>query len=111
MSPTTGGLVMLSEMLSKLPPSERKIATYILENPQEAISCTTSELGERSTTSGAAVIRLCKLLGLKGFQELKLRIAGDLQKTVEEGYRDIQPMESQASVLYKVTNNSIQSLR
>lgn len=111
MTPTTGGLVMLSEMLSKLPPSERKLAEYILENPQDAVSCTTSDLGIRSTTSGAAVIRLCKSLGLKGFQELKLRVAGDLHKTVEEGYRDIQPMESQASVISKVTNNSIQSLR
>jgi DNA-binding MurR/RpiR family transcriptional regulator len=111
MSPTTGGLVMLSELLNRLAPSERKIAAYILEHPQEAISCTTSELGERSSTSGAAVIRLCKSLGLKGFQELKLRVAGDLHKNTEEGYRDIQPMESQSSVLQKVTNNSIQSLR
>src|SRR5690606_20756427 len=79
MSFMTGGLVMLSEMLPKLPPSESKIAAYILKNPKESISLTASELGKQSNTSSAAVIRLCKSLDLKGFQDLKLRIAGDLQ--------------------------------
>jgi DNA-binding MurR/RpiR family transcriptional regulator len=108
---TTGGLFMISEMLNKLPPSERKIAEYIIENPEIAINCTANELGERSSTSGAAVIRLCKSLGLKGFQELKLRIAGDLQKTKEEGYRDIKPNEPYYKVIEKMTNNSIQAIK
>lgn len=111
MSSTSGGLILLSEMSSKLPPSERKIAEYILTNPGVAVSCTASDLAARSMTSSAAVIRLCKSLGLKGFQELKLKIAGDLQKTSEDGYRDIKPNEPQDSVMEKVTNNSIQAIR
>ncbi|WLD91929.1 MurR/RpiR family transcriptional regulator [Alkalihalobacillus sp. AL-G] len=111
MTSTTGGLVMLKEMLEKLPPSERKIATHILTNPQASITATTNELAQQSQTSSAAVIRLCKSLGLKGFQELKIKVAGDLQKTTTEGYRDIQPNETHASVLEKMTNNSIQSLK
>lgn len=107
----TGGLVMLSEMLPKLPPSERKIALYILENPQEAITLTANELGKRSSTSSAAVIRLCKSLNVKGLQELKLRIAGDLQKGIPEGSRDIEPNESKYSIIEKMTSNSIQTLK
>ncbi len=98
-------------MLPLLPPSERKIAYYIIENPQEAISLTAIELGKRSSTSGAAVIRLCKSLNLKGFQDLKLRIAGDLQKTDEKGFRDIEPNEPLLSVIDKMTNNSVQTIR
>jgi len=108
---TNGGLVILTEMLPSLPPSEKKIASYIIENPQEAISLTANELGKRSATSGAAVIRLCKSLNLKGFQDLKLRIAGDLQKTDERGFSDIEPNESIVSVIEKMTNNSIQTIR
>jgi DNA-binding MurR/RpiR family transcriptional regulator len=111
MSPTTGGLVMLSEMLDKLPPSESKIAKYILSEPNRAITCTASELGKLSSTSSAAVIRLCKSLGLKGFQELKLKVAGDLHKAPAEGYRDIKPNESQSIVIEKMTNNSVQTLK
>ncbi|MCF6137735.1 MurR/RpiR family transcriptional regulator [Pseudalkalibacillus berkeleyi] len=102
---------MLKEMHDKLPPSEKKIASFILQDPRAAISSTTSELAQLSQTSSAAVIRLCKSLGLKGFQELKMKVVGDLQKSVHEGYRDIQPNESHASVLEKMTNNSIQSLK
>lgn len=111
MSSMNGGLVMLTEMLPSLPPSERKIALYIIENPNEAISLTAMELGNRSSTSGAAVIRLCKSLNLKGLQDLKLRIAGDLQKTTDHGFRDIEPNESLLSIIDKMTNNSIQTIR
>lgn len=106
-----GGLVMLSEMLSKLPPSERKIAAYILENPRESISMTASELGKMSDTSSAAVIRLCKSLDLKGLQELKLRVAGDLQKSKPQAFRDIEPNESKYSIIEKMTINSIQTIQ
>ncbi|WP_010677283.1 MurR/RpiR family transcriptional regulator [Bacillus timonensis] len=102
---------MLQEMHENLPPSEKKIALYILENPQETITLTASELGKRSTTSSAAVIRLCKSLDLKGFQDLKLRIAGDLQKKKVTGFRDIEPNETTLSIIEKMTNNSVQTLR
>lgn len=106
-----GGIVMLKEIIGKLPPSEQKIASYIIEHPEAAITATASELGERTGTSGAAVIRLCKSLGLKGFQDLKLKVAGDLQKDQEAGYRDIRPNEDHSSVIQKMTSNSIQALR
>lgn len=106
-----GGLMMIKEGLSKLPPSERKVASYILEHPHDAIYSTASDLGKKSSTSSAAVIRLCKSLGLQGFQELKLRISGDLQKPSEEIYRDIQPGEDERMIVEKMTNNSLTALR
>ncbi|MED1560634.1 RpiR family transcriptional regulator [Alkalihalobacillus alcalophilus ATCC 27647 = CGMCC 1.3604] len=111
MSFMTGGLVMLTEMLPKLPPSEKKIAEYLIEHPQESISLTAHELGKRSATSSAAVIRLCKSLNLKGLPDLKLRIAGDLQKKIEHGLRDIEPNESAITIIDKMTSNSIQTIR
>lgn len=111
MSYMTGGLTMLTEMLPMLPPSEKKIASYIIGHPEEAINLTAQELGKRSNTSGAAVIRLCKSLDLKGFQDLKFRIAGDLQKTTDEGFRDIKPNESLQSIIDKMTINSIQTIK
>ncbi|RWZ51408.1 MurR/RpiR family transcriptional regulator [Halobacillus fulvus] len=111
MNSLTGGLMMLKEMKDKLPPSERKIAQFILEHPHEAIHCTATQLGELSSTSSAAVIRLCKSLGLKGLQELKLRISGDLQKKPDASYRDIQPGEASDLIVEKVTNNSLQAIK
>lgn len=102
---------MLQNMLEQLPASERKIAQYILENPRIILNSTVNDIGTQAKTSGAAVIRLCKSLGLNGFQDLKVRIAGDLVKPAEQGYRDIEPGESYFSIVQKTTSNSIQSIR
>ncbi|WP_299087205.1 MurR/RpiR family transcriptional regulator [uncultured Metabacillus sp.] len=106
----SGGLNMIKNVIPSLPESERKIADYILEHPKEIVNCTAGELGTLAGSSSAAVIRLCKSLGVKGFQELKVRIAGDLVKPVEQGYRDIEPDETIQSIVQKTTSNSIQSL-
>ena len=106
-----GGLKMLQNMLLQLPASERKIAQYILENPQSILNSTVNDIGAQAKTSGAAVIRLCKSLGLNGFQDLKVRIAADLVNRAEQGYRDIEPGESYFSIVQKTTSNSIQSIR
>jgi DNA-binding MurR/RpiR family transcriptional regulator len=106
----SGGLNMIKNVIPSLPESERKIADYILDHPKEVVNCTAGELGTLAGSSSAAVIRLCKSLGVKGFQELKVRIAGDLVKPVEQGYRDIEPHETIQSIVQKTTSNSIQSL-
>ncbi|KKI89892.1 RpiR family transcriptional regulator [Bacillus sp. SA1-12] len=106
----SGGLNIIKNVIPSLPESERKIADYILDHPKEVVNCTAGELGALAGSSSAAVIRLCKSLGVKGFQELKVRIAGDLVKPVEQGYRDIEPDETIQSIVQKTTSNSIQSL-
>lgn len=107
----SGALTILEEMINSLPPSEKKIARYILSHPDDTLSLTALQLGEKSETSSAAVIRLCKSLGFKGFQQLKLKLAGDLQKSDSDGYRDIKPGESTSEVVFKMTNNSIQTIK
>ncbi|MBB6451713.1 DNA-binding MurR/RpiR family transcriptional regulator [Salirhabdus euzebyi] len=112
MTRTNAGIFMLKEMKDKLPPSERKIAEFILNQPEKAISMTAAELGKATTTSSAAVIRMCKSLNIKGIQELKLRIAGDLQRNTKEvDLRDIEPNESCISTIEKMTSHSIQTIQ
>ncbi len=108
---SAGGLHRLRLMLDQLTVAERKIAEYILAHPQEAVHETAAGLGKRTGTSGATVVRLCKSLQLNGFQDLKMRIAGDLAKPEESGYRDIRPEEPAGLILQKMTSNSVQSLR
>jgi len=107
----SGVLKMVVNRVEQLPASERKIAEYILEYPYEVVNCKVNELAEKTNSSGAAVIRLCKSLGLNGFQDLKVRIAGDLGKPEEPGYRDIERDETAEMIVQKTLNNSIQSLR
>jgi DNA-binding MurR/RpiR family transcriptional regulator len=107
----TGGLKMIKEMMDKLPPSEKKIAEYILNNPKNTIDMTTHQLAEEANASSSAVVRLSKSLGLKGFQDLKLRIFGDLNIPTESVYRDIEANEGAESIISKITENSIKGIQ
>ncbi|TLS38698.1 MurR/RpiR family transcriptional regulator [Pseudalkalibacillus caeni] len=111
MSRTNAGIFMLKEMKDKLPPSERKIAEFILKQPQDAISMTAAGLGKATKTSSAAVIRMCKSLNISGIQELKIRIAGDLQRNIKVDLRDIEPNEPCTSTIEKMTSHSLQTIR
>lgn len=106
-----GGLVRLRALLDDLTPSERKIGAYILEHPQETVQSSVAQLSERSGGSPAAIIRLCKSLGVTGFQELKLKIAGDLQTNEQYQYTEIRPKDSVESIISHVSTNNIQSIK
>ncbi|WP_343834646.1 MurR/RpiR family transcriptional regulator [Bacillus horti] len=107
----SGGITIIKEMLHILRPSERKVAEYILEEPGKAIKLTIADLAKASQSSEAAIIRLCKRLDFKSFSELKIRVAGDLQKPVAEKYYDILPNEQMKDVVAKVSTNNIQAIR
>ncbi|UUX33249.1 MurR/RpiR family transcriptional regulator [Fundicoccus culcitae] len=51
--------------------SEQLIADYILKNPTAVQSMTAEELGKKSFTSKATVLRFCNKLDLKGFNDLR----------------------------------------
>lgn len=105
-----GGLILIRETFDRLPPSEKKLASYILSKPIEVVTMTVSQLGSESGTSGAAVSRLCKSLNVKSFQELKLRINGDLIQDTEVKERDIKPGELVEDIVQKVTNQATHML-
>ncbi|GIP38771.1 putative HTH-type transcriptional regulator [Paenibacillus sp. J31TS4] len=110
-----GGLVRLREVLDQLNPSERKVADYILVYPERMIQLSGAQLAEECSSSQAAIVRLCKSMGVKGFQDLKLRVAGDVQEQrkdkVSSGYQEIRPHDSIGTIIEHVSNNNIQSIR
>lgn len=58
--------------------AEKKVADYILIDPENTVRINVSELAELSGASDATVIRFCKHLGYKGFYQMKLKLAHDL---------------------------------
>lgn len=101
----------MREAIDQLSPSERKVADYIMQNPAEMITLSVAQLAARSGSSQAAIIRMCKSLGIGSYQELKLKVAGDLRDMESTGYQDIKPGETIAGIIQTVSNNNIQSIR
>ncbi|NGQ94896.1 MurR/RpiR family transcriptional regulator [Brevibacillus sp. SYP-B805] len=109
-----GGLVSLQAILDQLKPSERRVAEFILANPEQVVHLSVQKLAELSGVSEATVIRLARSLNMKGYQELKLRIAGDLTKqsaAAGGSYQEIMIQGSVESIIQSVSWNNIQSIQ
>ncbi|MGG4440088.1 MurR/RpiR family transcriptional regulator [Brevibacillus fortis] len=107
-----GGLVSLQAILDQLKPSERKVADFILAHPEDVVKLSVQKLAEYSGVSEATIIRLARSLNMKGYQELKLRIAGDLTKQTAMGsYQEIMMEGSVESIMQAVSWNNIQSIQ
>lgn len=68
----------LNEIMNALPASEQKIAVYLVSNLNDSVGISVEELASRSDSSQAAVVRLCKKLGYRGYREFSLKLASDL---------------------------------
>jgi DNA-binding MurR/RpiR family transcriptional regulator len=66
-------------------PTEQSVIDYMLKNPQEIATISIRELAERTFTSPAAVFRLCQKLGLKGYNEFKIRFMSEMSRAVQDG--------------------------
>lgn len=110
-----GILLKIKEMLNSFNPSERKIANYILNNSDEVIHLSISELSDRSCTSQAAIVRFCKIFNLKGYKDLKSEITSDLMFSQkkdedEDRYTDISPGDKLESIIENVCLNNKKSI-
>ncbi len=61
-----------------LTPTENQLVQYILQNKEQVQNLSIQSLAERTFASKSAIHRLCKKLGLNGFNELKVKVAQDL---------------------------------
>ena len=74
---------------SSLRKSEKKIADYLQQHAQERLDFSITELARRLAVSETTVSRFCRVIGLRGFQDLKLSMAAS-SSPVEE-FKNIPP--------------------
>ncbi|TVY10186.1 MurR/RpiR family transcriptional regulator [Paenibacillus cremeus] len=108
-----GGLVSIEAAMGSLKPMERKAAEYILQHPEKVVGLSVQKLAEYAEVSEATIVRLSRSLHYKGFQELKLRIAGDLSQASlpAESYQEIRTDGSITHLIESVSNNNIVSIQ
>ncbi len=78
-----GALSRLRAEQPHLTPALRRLAEVVLASPQEVIYQSVTELADLAEVGEASVIRLCRDLGFKGFQDFKLVLAADLARASE----------------------------
>ena len=59
--------------------SEKEIGRYILNHGEEVLNMSVKELAKKTYTSPATIVRLCKKIGLKGYNDFKIKYSAELQ--------------------------------
>ncbi|WP_390580639.1 MurR/RpiR family transcriptional regulator [Paenibacillus illinoisensis] len=92
---------------------ERRVAKYILENPQEVMGISVQRLAQKVKVSEATIIRLSRSLKCEGFKELKMRLAADLvlSENAKDEYRQFQIGQSTSELIDSVWGSNVKSLQ
>ncbi|RXJ02182.1 MurR/RpiR family transcriptional regulator [Anaerobacillus alkaliphilus] len=75
---------MISSYYPSLTKSEQKVASIVLQQMEKVIYYSVTDLADAAEVGDATVLRFCRKIGLKGYQEFKLAIAKDLTVTSQE---------------------------
>jgi DNA-binding MurR/RpiR family transcriptional regulator len=93
-------LFVIRQYLPSLPAGERKIAAYVLGDPQKALHYKIADLAHQSGVSQAAIVRFCHRLGMKGYSEFKLRLSRDVFNFTNEQLPDDVEGETEADPVH-----------
>lgn len=67
--------LFINACLASLSDTERRLAEYVLANPQSVMHMNAKQFAQACGSSPAAVVRFSKRLGFQGFTALKLDLA------------------------------------
>ena len=103
-------ILLIQSMYPSFHRVEKKIADYILENSEEVVTLSISELAKNLEVAESSIVRFCKILHLGGFGELKLNLACRPKEKPVLPFGNVKKDDSTAEILDKVLGASIQVL-
>ena len=109
--PVDNALTRIRIAYPNLPKGARRIAEFVLENPQEVIGMSVTELSEATASSEGSVVNFCQKMGLSGFQQLKLSLAQETVQPIQFIHEDLAQGDDTALVCRKIFHSGIQTLR
>jgi DNA-binding MurR/RpiR family transcriptional regulator len=107
----SGTLVRLRGVYPSLNRAARQVADHVLADPERVIRASVSEVAAASRVSDATVVRLARLLGFRGYQDLKISLARDLVSPLDSLVEDLKEGDTPEAVVRKVFAANIRCLQ
>lgn len=101
-------ILKIKMLYPKMGKAEKKIAEWIIENPNGLIPLSITELAEKCGCGEATIVRFAKRLDFGGYQELKISIARE--EGTSELTNGITATDSCCEIFEKVSNDIYCSL-
>ncbi|MFW5434028.1 MurR/RpiR family transcriptional regulator [Paenibacillus apiarius] len=106
----TNTLLLTRSLYPSLTKTEKKIADYVLKDPDSVLYATVTDLAEKADAGETSVLRFCRNLGFKSYQDFKLSLAKDLVTPLKHQESQIEESDDLSSVAQKMTMENIASL-
>ena len=106
----TALIVKIKAMMGHMSKAERRVADYIVQNQDEVIHLTVSELADLTSVSNATVIRTCQRIGSGNYQDLKITLAQEIVTPMQSINEELSFEDDPATILDKVFNTERQAL-
>ncbi|WP_067621922.1 MurR/RpiR family transcriptional regulator [Alicyclobacillus acidiphilus] len=103
-------IAMIHSILPSLSNAEQKVAQAVLDNPSNTVYSSVTDLAETAEVGETTVIRFCRKLGYRGFQEFKLAVAQDLVSPSQQVYGKIEEDDPIDVICKKMTAFSTQAV-
>jgi len=96
-------LLSIRSHFNGLTKTEQKVALYILENAQDLIYDSVTELAEKADVGETTVLRFCRKMKFQGFQDFKLSLAQDLVKPTDHIHEEIAEDDAPLTLSHKLS--------
>jgi RpiR family carbohydrate utilization transcriptional regulator len=107
----TGALIRLRGLYPSLKAALRKVADVTLARPELAIYASVNEVAAAAGVSEATVMRLCRLLGFRGFQDFKIALARELVTPLQRLHEEVSEGDDAATIVHKVFQANLAALQ
>src|SRR5512143_896498 len=107
----SGALIRLRGLYPSLKSALQKVADVILQQPEMAIYASVNEVAAASGVSEATVMRICRILGFRGFQDFKIALARELVSPIQRLHEEVAEGDEPAIVVRKVFQANIAALQ
>lgn len=104
-------LFKIQSKLKILTDAESKVANYVLDNYGDVLKLTVTELAEKAQSSDATVVRFCKSIGYKGYQEFKISLAQDTISPAKHLNPELDQDDSTGEITKKIFDSVISVLQ
>ncbi|GIP29805.1 RpiR family transcriptional regulator [Paenibacillus sp. J23TS9] len=103
-------LLSIRSHFNGLTKTEQKVAQYILENAQDLIYDSVTELAEKADVGETTVLRFCRKMKFQGFQDFKLSLAQDLVKPTDHIHEEIAEDDDPLTLSHKIIGTHLRTL-
>ena len=110
-SATPAVVLKIQELIPTLSKSEKRVANYIIEHPDQVITLSVAALADAAGVSDPTVVRACKRLGFVCYQDLKVTLAQSIVTPLHNIHEQIAPDDDIQKIVSKVFNSAIHTLQ